>query len=115
MQEINVGVIHGDCLTAKQTAIVLTAFHAPHAPDVWDRLNPRLSANALVFSAAFSDRADLTPPHHQADQAISNPFCPMPNGAGLRNFLREYGLSTREGLALMVYWPRPWLIWGGVF
>ena len=73
----------------------LTAFHAPHAPDD-DRLISAFSQK-LVFSGA-QDRA-IDARATKLIQAIRSESGQM---GGVEDFLREYGLSTREGLALMV-------------
>ncbi|MBC7282546.1 bifunctional proline dehydrogenase/L-glutamate gamma-semialdehyde dehydrogenase PutA [Hoeflea sp.] len=73
----------------------LTAFHAPHAPDD-DRLISSFN-EALVFSGA-QDRA-IDARTTRLIQAIRSDSGQM---GGVEDFLREYGLSTREGLALMV-------------
>jgi len=76
-------------------ASVLTAFHAPHAPDD-DRLIRDFSQR-LVFSGV-QDRA-IDARTTKLIQAIRSDSGQM---GGVEDFLREYGLSTREGLALMV-------------
>jgi len=73
----------------------LTAFHAPHAPDD-DRLISGFN-EALTFSGA-QDRA-IDARTTKLIQAIRSDSGQM---GGVEDFLREYGLSTREGLALMV-------------
>ncbi|MBU4527301.1 MAG: bifunctional proline dehydrogenase/L-glutamate gamma-semialdehyde dehydrogenase PutA [Hoeflea sp.] len=73
----------------------LTAFHAPHAPDD-DRLISAFN-EALTFSGA-QDRA-IDARTTKLIQAIRSDSGQM---GGVEDFLREYGLSTREGLALMV-------------
>ncbi|KJS08474.1 MAG: integrase, partial [Hoeflea sp. BRH_c9] len=73
----------------------LTVFHAPHAPDD-DRLIRNFS-EMLVFSGA-QDRA-IDARATKLIQAIRSDSGQM---GGVEDFLREYGLSTREGLALMV-------------
>ncbi|WP_417424560.1 bifunctional proline dehydrogenase/L-glutamate gamma-semialdehyde dehydrogenase PutA [Hoeflea sp.] len=77
------------------TAQALTAFHAPHAPDD-DRLI-RSFAQDLVFSSAQDQAIDARA--SKLIQAIRSDSGQM---GGVEDFLREYGLSTREGLALMV-------------
>lgn len=73
----------------------LTNFHAPHAPDD-DRLISAFS-QSLIFSGA-QDRA-IDARTTKLIQAIRSDSGQI---GGVEDFLREYGLSTREGLALMV-------------
>ncbi|WP_339762859.1 bifunctional proline dehydrogenase/L-glutamate gamma-semialdehyde dehydrogenase PutA [uncultured Hoeflea sp.] len=81
-------------MTAK-AAPVVTAFHASHAPDD-DRLIRDFSER-LSFSSA-QDRA-IDARATKLIQAIRSDSGQI---GGVEDFLREYGLSTREGLALMV-------------
>ena len=76
-------------------APVVTAFHASHAPDD-DRLIRDFSER-LSFSSA-QDRA-IDARASKLIQAIRSDSGQI---GGVEDFLREYGLSTREGLALMV-------------
>ena len=73
----------------------LTAFHVPHAPDD-DKLIAAFN-KTLVFSGA-QDRA-IDARTTQLIKAIRSDSGQI---GGVEDFLREYGLSTREGLALMV-------------
>ena len=77
------------------TSPTFTAFHAPHAPDD-DRLIGNFSQK-LTFSAAQERAIDARTT--KLIQAIRSDSGQM---GGVEDFLREYGLSTREGLALMV-------------
>ena len=81
-------------MTAK-AAPALTAFHAPHAPDD-DRLIRDFSER-LNFTGAQERAIDARAT--KLIQAIRTDSGQM---GGVEDFLREYGLSTREGLALMV-------------
>ncbi|MEM5474026.1 bifunctional proline dehydrogenase/L-glutamate gamma-semialdehyde dehydrogenase PutA [Hoeflea sp. AS60] len=81
-------------MTATATP-VLTSFHAPHAPDD-DRLIRQFSER-LTFSSAQERAIDTRAT--KLIQAIRSDSGQM---GGVEDFLREYGLSTREGLALMV-------------
>ncbi|WP_417436373.1 bifunctional proline dehydrogenase/L-glutamate gamma-semialdehyde dehydrogenase PutA [Hoeflea sp.] len=80
---------------AATTAPVLTAFHASHAPDD-DRLIRDFSER-LAFTSAQERAIDVRAT--KLIQAIRSDSGQM---GGVEDFLREYGLSTREGLALMV-------------
>ncbi|MDP3526758.1 MAG: bifunctional proline dehydrogenase/L-glutamate gamma-semialdehyde dehydrogenase PutA, partial [Hoeflea sp.] len=73
----------------------LTAFHAPHASDD-DRLIGAF--HEKLVSSAAQDRA-IDARATRLIQAIRSESGQM---GGVEDFLREYGLSTREGLALMV-------------
>ena len=81
-------------MTAK-TAHALAAFHAPHAPDD-DRLIRDFNEK-LVFSGAQDRAIDA-----RATKLIQAIRSDSGQVGGVEDFLREYGLSTREGLALMV-------------
>jgi RHH-type proline utilization regulon transcriptional repressor/proline dehydrogenase/delta 1-pyrroline-5-carboxylate dehydrogenase len=76
-------------------AQALTAFHAPHAPDD-DRL-VRGFAEQLNFTGAEHQSIDA-----RATKLIKAIRSHAGQIGGVEDFLREYGLSTREGLALMV-------------
>ena len=76
-------------------APVLTAFHASHAPDD-DRLIRDFSER-LSFSSAQDRAIDA-----RATRLIKAIRSDSGQIGGVEDFLREYGLSTREGLALMV-------------
>ena len=76
-------------------APVLTAFHASHAPDD-DRLIRDFSER-LVFTSAQERAIDA-----RATKLIQGIRSDSGQMGGVEDFLREYGLSTREGLALMV-------------
>lgn len=78
-----------------KAAPAVTAFHASHAPDD-DRLIRDFSER-LSFSTA-QDRA-IDARASKLIQAIRSDSGQI---GGVEDFLREYGLSTREGLALMV-------------
>lgn len=77
------------------TTPVLTAFHAAHAPDD-DRLI-RDFGEKLEFSTAQDRAIDA-----RATKLIKAIRSESGQMGGVEDFLREYGLSTREGLALMV-------------
>ena len=81
-------------MTANATP-VLTAFHAPHTPDD-DRLIRGFSER-LEFSSAQERAIDA-----RATKLIKAIRTDSGQIGGVEDFLREYGLSTREGLALMV-------------
>jgi len=76
-------------------APALTAFHASHAPDD-DRLIREFSER-LAFTSSQERAIDARAT--KLIQAIRTDSGQM---GGVEDFLREYGLSTREGLALMV-------------
>ncbi|PWV97540.1 L-proline dehydrogenase /delta-1-pyrroline-5-carboxylate dehydrogenase [Hoeflea marina] len=71
------------------------AFHAPHAPDDDDLI--RDFAGRLQFSVSQEKAIDARAA--RMIEAIRDDSGSM---GGVEDFLREYGLSTREGLALMV-------------
>ncbi|MDF1609748.1 bifunctional proline dehydrogenase/L-glutamate gamma-semialdehyde dehydrogenase PutA [Hoeflea sp. YIM 152468] len=77
------------------TKQVFTAFHAAHAPDD-DRLIGEFSAK-LDFSPTQNRAIDA-----RATKLIKAIRSDSGQMGGVEDFLREYGLSTREGLALMV-------------
>ncbi|WP_420407072.1 bifunctional proline dehydrogenase/L-glutamate gamma-semialdehyde dehydrogenase PutA [Hoeflea sp.] len=73
----------------------LTAFHAPHVQDD-DRL-ARKFGERLSFTSAQNQSID-----DRATKLIKAIRSDSGQVGGVDDFLREYGLSTREGLALMV-------------
>ncbi|WP_299860268.1 bifunctional proline dehydrogenase/L-glutamate gamma-semialdehyde dehydrogenase PutA [uncultured Hoeflea sp.] len=77
------------------TKPALTAFHAPHAPDD-DRLAQQF-ARDLTFTSAQDRAIDA-----RATKLIEAIRTESGQIGGVEDFLRDYGLSTREGLALMV-------------
>ena len=89
---VSTGVIRDGIL---RTAHALAAFHAPHAPDD-DRLIRDFNEK-LVFSGAQDRAIDA-----RATRLIQAIRSESGQVGGVEDFLREYGLSTREGLALMV-------------
>jgi len=76
-------------------APAVTAFHASHAPDD-DRLIHDFSQR-LSFSSVQDRAIDA-----RATRLIQAIRTDSGQVGGVEDFLREYGLSTREGLALMV-------------
>lgn len=73
----------------------MTDFHAPHSPDD-DRLIADF-ARKLTLDAATEKAIDS-----RATGMIEAIRDAAGSVGGVEDFLREYGLSTREGLALMV-------------
>ncbi|OCW59176.1 bifunctional proline dehydrogenase/L-glutamate gamma-semialdehyde dehydrogenase PutA [Hoeflea olei] len=73
----------------------LTAFHAPHAPDD-DRLVTEF-CETLSFTEEQNQAIDA-----RATRLINAIRSEAGQMGGVEDFLRDYGLSTREGLALMV-------------
>ena len=71
------------------------AFHAPHSPD-----DDRLMAD-FAGKVGFPSEADLAI-DKRARRLISAIRDNAGTMGGVEDFLREYGLSTKEGLALMV-------------
>jgi RHH-type proline utilization regulon transcriptional repressor/proline dehydrogenase/delta 1-pyrroline-5-carboxylate dehydrogenase len=82
-------------MTSNSRSHDLTAFHAPHAPDD-DRL-VRDFSQRVRFTEAQNQAIDA-----RASKLINAIRSESGQMGGVDDFLREYGLSTREGLALMV-------------
>ena len=83
---------------ARQTASsepAIAPFHAPHAPD--DDKLVQAFARKLELSESQERSIDL-----RATRMIEAIRDGAGSIGGVEDFLREYGLSTREGLALMV-------------
>src|SRR5690606_5597793 len=73
----------------------LPPFTAPYAPDDHELVNALLAS--VTFDDAANRRIDA-----RTTEFINNIRKQSKGIGGVEDFLREYGLSTREGLALMV-------------
>lgn len=81
--------------TAQSHALPLPPFTAPYAPDDHELVSSLLAR--VIFDDAANRRIDA-----RATEFINNIRKQSKGIGGVEDFLREYGLSTREGLALMV-------------
>ncbi|WOC17115.1 bifunctional proline dehydrogenase/L-glutamate gamma-semialdehyde dehydrogenase PutA [Pseudochrobactrum sp. MP213Fo] len=80
---------------APERALPLPPFSAPYAPDDNELVSALLAS--VPFDDAANRRIDA-----RTTEFISNIRKASKGIGGVEDFLREYGLSTREGLALMV-------------
>ncbi|QVQ35777.1 bifunctional proline dehydrogenase/L-glutamate gamma-semialdehyde dehydrogenase PutA [Pseudochrobactrum algeriensis] len=80
---------------AQNTTLPLPPFTAPYAPDDHELVSALLAS--VTFDDAANRRIDA-----RASEFITNIRKQSKGIGGVEDFLREYGLSTREGLALMV-------------
>ncbi|PYE87094.1 bifunctional proline dehydrogenase/L-glutamate gamma-semialdehyde dehydrogenase PutA [Phyllobacterium leguminum] len=81
--------------TPSSPATVIAPFSAPYAPD--DNIVVPALLKDVSFSAEANRRID-----ERAGGYIASIRAQASGIGGVEDFLREYGLSTREGLALMV-------------